>query len=80
MPAGAKVLVVCDAGGSLEVVGTLQEGKRSRSLVACYRLLHAGMTGVTHVSGGMIRWAQQELPLEGDNLEKWVEDMGRKPI
>ena len=79
-PSKSNVLVVCDVGGSVLPSGALQDGKRSRSLFAAYKLLAAGgFKEVYHVGGGMIGWAEDDHPLEGNDPERWVAERGRKP-
>jgi hypothetical protein len=53
----AKVLVICDAGGTYMPVGVTLEGRRSRSLVAIYKLITSKQFGdVRHVKGGTREW------------------------
>ena len=52
LPADRPLLVMCAAG--------------KRSLVAAEFLLRSGYTDVTNVTGGIIEWERQGLPVEGD--------------
>lgn len=72
------LLVLCFSSSSRLRISV--QGKRSRSLIACYKLLEqAGFQEVTHVSGGIRQWAQEGLPLEGDDTDAWVAQAGKMP-
>lgn len=76
----AKLLVVCESGGTYLAIGGSLEGRPSRSLKACYKLVvQGGFSDVTHVYDGMRGWAKQSLPMEGADLEKWKQRAGSLP-
>lgn len=79
VPSRAKLLVLCDAGGTHRPVGTQLEGRRSRSLIAAYKLITAGFGDVVHVAGGVRGWGESDLALEGTNPEGWGEIQGKMP-
>ena len=57
VPGKSKVLVMCDSGGTYNPVGVVLEGRRSRSLVAIYKMLDAGgWSDILHVYGGVREW------------------------
>jgi hypothetical protein len=64
VPRSKEVMVICDAGGSLENKSGTQFGFQSRSLKAVYYLRKAGYTKVLHVSGGTSQWFREGLPTE----------------
>ena len=56
-PSKSKVLIMCDSGGTYNPVGVVLEGRRSRSLVAIYKMLDAGgWSDILHVYGGVREW------------------------
>jgi len=57
VPAKSKVLLMCDSGGTYLPLGVTVEGRRSRSLVALYKMLEAGgWADLLHVYGGIREW------------------------
>ena len=57
VPGKSKLLVMCDSGGTYNPVGVVLEGRRSRSLVAIYKMLDAGgWSDILHVYGGVREW------------------------
>lgn len=76
-----KFIVMCNVGGTLDTVvkvastGKITKtdkdrsfGRESRSLKACYELLRAGYSNVTHLEGGFAEWRYQGYPLNGDSV------------
>lgn len=53
---GTPMVVTCDTGGEYLPFGQTPDGRRSRSLVAIYKLLTAGFKDVYHVASGTIGW------------------------
>lgn len=77
-----KVLVLCDSGGTYKAVGLQADGRRSRSLVAVYKLLVAGeveASSLYHVAGGVRGWGEKGFPLEGTDPSKWRSVAGKMP-
>lgn len=64
VPRSKEVMVICEAGGSIENKSGTQFGFQSRSLKAVYYLRKAGYTKVLHVAGGTSRWFREGLPAE----------------
>ena len=82
LPSKRKLLVMCDAGGTYRPVGVTLEGRRSRSLVALFRILEAGgfeSSEVFHVSGGVRGWGEAGLEFEGSAPENWRSRAGMMP-
>eukprot|EP00238_Polyblepharides_amylifera_P002344 CAMPEP_0196593336 /NCGR_PEP_ID=MMETSP1081-20130531/75367_1 /TAXON_ID=36882 /ORGANISM="Pyramimonas amylifera, Strain CCMP720" /LENGTH=193 /DNA_ID=CAMNT_0041917293 /DNA_START=117 /DNA_END=698 /DNA_ORIENTATION=+ len=77
----APLAVLCTSGGTTEASSTAGlEGKKSRSLIAIYRIIvEGGYSNVVHVDGGIREWGEIGLPLEGDNLSAWKEKAGTIP-
>lgn len=68
----ARVLVMCDSGGTYEPTPQFMRGKKSRSWQAIYLMLaEQGYTNVVHVEGGLRDWARDEMPVEGVDVEAW---------
>merc|ERR1719183_1618840 len=67
------VILACAEGGSLEAsFPSFKTGKMSRSLVAAYQLLEAGVAPAkttVHLQGGLNAWFRADLPGEGP--EEW---------
>ena len=76
----SKLLVMCDSGGSYEAKVGNVEGRRSRSLVAIYKLLvDGGCSDLLHVEGGARAWGEKGLEFSGTNPEGWTEKAGAMP-
>lgn len=76
----SKLLVMCDSGGSYEAKVGNVEGRRSRSLVAIYKLLvEAGCTDVMHVEGGTRAWGEAGLSFVGAEPDGWTAKSGAMP-
>lgn len=78
----ATILVMCDSGGTYRATDQFQsvEGRRSRSLIACYRLMaQAGYKNVLHVEGGLRTWCLDELPIEGEDTDAWIKKVASMP-
>jgi rhodanese-related sulfurtransferase len=65
---GKAVILMCTQGGSLTPTTTFPAGKVSRSLKACWRLLHnkaiTDPKKVLHVDGGIKGWSDAGLDME----------------
>lgn len=65
---GKAVILICTQGGSLTPTTTFPAGKVSRSLKACWRLLHnkaiTDPKKVLHVDGGIKGWSDAGLDME----------------
>jgi rhodanese-related sulfurtransferase len=79
VPSKSKLLVLCDSGGTYEGKVGNAEGRRSRSLVAIYKLLDAGFSDLLHVAGGTREWGRAGLSFEGDDPESWSAKAGTMP-
>eukprot|EP00878_Enallax_costatus_P008267 GHUV01008643.1.p1 GENE.GHUV01008643.1~~GHUV01008643.1.p1 ORF type:complete len:142 (+),score=29.64 GHUV01008643.1:1345-1770(+) len=76
---GRKVIMMCEAGGTMRPTVSFPFGKPSRSLQAAYKVLtEAGKTSdeVAHLERGLYGWYQAELPIVGD----YKPDVGRTPM
>lgn len=74
---GGKIIMACEAGGSLIPTPSFSTGKESRSLKAAYRaVVSKKFSDVKHLGGGVYGWWKADLPFEGEyNLE----NVGRTP-
>jgi rhodanese-related sulfurtransferase len=64
------VILACEAGGTPFATPNFPTGKASRSLKACWKLIYSGALPaerVMHLSGGVLAWFKEGLPMEGEN-------------
>ncbi|CAL5219640.1 g1516 [Coccomyxa viridis] len=74
---GGKLIVACEAGGSLVPNPSFVTGKESRSLKAAYKAVVAKKySDIKHLNGGVYGWWKADLPFEG---EYDLENVGRTP-
>ncbi|EIE20897.1 hypothetical protein COCSUDRAFT_54264 [Coccomyxa subellipsoidea C-169] len=74
---GAKIILACEAGGSLVPNASFQYGKESRSLKAAYKAVVSENFGeVLHLGGGVYGWYKADLPFVG---EYDLANVGRTP-
>jgi rhodanese-related sulfurtransferase len=76
---GKKIVVCCEAGGTMRQTVNFPQGKPSRSLQAAYKLLNESKLApddVVHLERGLYGWYQANLPIEGN----YVPDLGRTPM
>ena len=61
------VILACEAGGTPFATPNFPTGKASRSLKACWKLMHSNALPserVVHLSGGVLSWFREGLPME----------------
>ena len=78
--AGAGVVFACPSGGTIETSVNFPEGKPSRSLVCCAKVLEQNPAAqVAHMKGGIGSWYAAGLQGEGEgDLESWRRMTGGK--
>lgn len=70
VPAGDKIIVVCDSGGTLEGTPSLKYGKLSRSLIAAYFLKQNGYKVRNHNYKSYVRVRETKI---------WYANLNRRP-
>ncbi|BDA42451.1 probable rhodanese-like domain-containing protein 14, chloroplastic [Coccomyxa sp. Obi] len=74
---GSKIILACEAGGSLVPNASFQYGKESRSLKAAYKaVVSENFADVLHLGGGAYGWYKADLPFVG---EYDLDNVGRTP-
>ncbi|CAK0762275.1 hypothetical protein CVIRNUC_002941 [Coccomyxa viridis] len=74
---GGKIIMACEAGGSLIPNASFSHGKESRSLKAAWKaVVSKKYSDIKHLSGGVYGWYKADLPFQG---QYDLENVGRTP-